>query len=204
MSCSAVVSQYPQLLGRATVVQFNFVNTFHLSLQLHLKSCQINPCFWYPHTRFWHIDLFLPMNVYVLYMCHQWYACPVNCRKRGHTHMHNVQERTHGQWNDGINEQWPMNITYYVLHHQKTNFITVNICWKKSREPKRSGIESNIFLQSRFCNRSCNFFAQWTSLAEFLNQLYKIRHFWQSDSNIYGEVTQKTMGKCHKIMGKWC
>ena len=66
------------------------------------------------------------------YMCCQWYACQVNWWERDHIYMKEARmTRTLGQWTGGIHEKWPMNITYNVLHHQWTNFNTVNICWKK-------------------------------------------------------------------------
>ena len=51
------------------------------------------------------------------------YIC-ITCKKE-------ATRRTHGQWTDTINEKWPMNVTQYVLHYLLTNFITVNICWRK-------------------------------------------------------------------------
>ena len=71
--------------------------------------------------------------MYCTYMCCQWYACQVNWWERDHIYMKEARmTRTLGQWTGGIHEKWPMNITYNVLHHQWTNFNTVNICWKKS------------------------------------------------------------------------
>ena len=54
----------------------------------------------------------------------------ITCKKE-------ARRRTHGQFiTDKTNEKWPMNITFYEPHHPWTNFITVNICWKKKYQSK--------------------------------------------------------------------